>query len=359
MNAGRRILGPVSGGATSSFPVQETRALAVVAATQFAFSGADPYTYIIGNVIGVMQSGILRPVTVTDCQYNSTNSTTVVTVSGSLNSSALLQVWLQKDSDSYYMMNGCLTTATYFPGGLVAGAIPYDAAVSNLGFVPSCGTFHTAGSPVYTNDYPLFGGASLKVGSGQGVVYYAGSYGGTMPIIKRGVFFRSNIYLVGYPTSQVTYLYFRNNYGSYQQQIISINSTGNVVFSNYDAGGGGYSFNASSTWTFPVGQWVDFACERDNTTGAYVRFWLNGVPQAKLTGSACCEYMGAPWCLAPGGTSFDGQSGQATFTPGALGNPPIYFHDYLVLTSGIILTDGITLPQVKKPFSFPGLRAPI
>jgi len=337
------------------FPVMETSTVTVISAYSFAIPGCDPWSYIVGNAIGLEQSGVLRPAIVQDCQYDSANTRTVVTVSITLNATAALRVWKSVGSDKYYMMGGGDKGLWAFvPGGMASGASPVDASPSiHAGrFNNPAHTLLTTGSPTYSTDVVILGGNPLKLGSNAALAFGTGWQQWNY---KRGMLMRMHLHVPILTAGENVDLAYAYYVGQNLNQIYVL-PNGALGFYSQSNGMGMVYVNVTTPAGYVVsGTTIDLCIEQD-VSSHKIRLWIDGQYKTTLTSSYDIQYFSTPWAVGQhSGLAFDPQAG--TFSHSVPGTPRyFYVSDYLVLNYAPILSDNVNIPPVNKFFSYPGLR---
>lgn len=348
---------PLRQQAQQLFPLLETRAITTISANIFAVAGADPYTYTVGKSIGVEQSGIIRPMSVVKCRYNSANARMELTVSGKLDTGKSIRVWKPASDAAYYTLGGGFASIPFFlPGGQAIGTTPFNAGKDHLGFGGSF-ALSTLGSNHYSNARQRFGENTLIVDSTRGYAWGAASGSiGSQITYDGGWFMRASYYIESLTGGYFhpIYRWWQGGGADYKGWYLGISASDRRILAiGNDYGGGGTYLSQWSTGTVPTfGGWFDFAAEMD-AANSKVRIWIEGVPTIQFN-SASVGYLGGPFAIMPSSFGFNSYSG--VFSAAAGTGAVVHVHDYLVLNYAPILTDGITLPAVTKPFAYPGLK---
>lgn len=345
---------PIYRPSAQPFPVMETSSVTVISAYSFAMPGCDPWSYIVGNAIGLEQSGVLRPAIVQDCQYDSANTRTVVTVSITLNATAALRVWKSVGSDKYYMLGGGDKGIwAFIPGGMAAGASVVDTspAIHAGRFNNPAHTLLTTGSPVYSSDISILGGSPLKLGSNKALAFGTGWQGWSN---KNGMLIRMHLNVPALVAGENLDLIWAYYAGQNMNQICVLPNGAITFYSQSNGMSQTYVNSTTPAGYIMAGTTVDLCFEQDFT--GKIRIWIDGQYKTTLTSAYAMQYPAMPWAVGQhSGLTYDPQAG--TFSHSVPGTPSyFYISEYLVLNYAPILADNVNIPPVNKFFSYPGLR---
>jgi len=296
MNAGRRILGPVSGGAgvlNPMFPFLDTRAFTVTVPNTLTYAGDCTWDYEPGRQILIVQDGLAKIANVTSCIYNGT--ATAIQVDCILTADTF-SVYKHSDSQSVIPLRGT-AIMDYLPGGFTPGTQLLDYAgilnpvvISSAGYITNrpASTINKIGSVDYSSTVKILGHNSIYIPP-NGAIWFSPSAGYTGIANTYQGFLDGWFYIPAWPTSGYIYL-FAGDYspGGYNQFYLRIGTTG-LIDGGFQWGDGGSNSGSywimSPTWGPSLGTPFHVMLNTYYSSAWYVDIYLNGVLKNHIAAS--------------------------------------------------------------------------